>query len=159
VAAGESLKGGKVNAFRVTGLVLFIVAVFAAGWVLRGGGGTDTAVAQQNVRLADFKCYQALGGGNPPNVVDLTTQFGFEDDVQVNEAEVICTVTEKIVVSGPTFREPPQAEHLKCYNIPGTRADAPNVTVETETQFGTETFTVGPPKLLCVPSTKEVITP
>jgi hypothetical protein len=148
------MKGGKVKAYRVTSVFLLVAVVFAAGWVLRGGGSSDTAVAEQSVRLADFKCYQALGGGNPPNVVDLTTQFGFEDDVQVNEVEVICTITEKTVVSGPTFPEPRQAEHLKCYNIPGTRANAPGVTVETETQFGTETFTVGPPKLLCVPSTQ-----
>jgi hypothetical protein len=145
---------------RIVGLLIIILIVFVAGWGL--GSKTEAQQPQPfdppDVELADFKCYQVLGGGNPPyRIGQLETQFGIETDVNVNEAELLCTVATKANVVPTPNPTPRNAQHLKCYNIPGTNKDAPGVRVSTTGQFGTEEFEVGPPKLICVPTTKTVL--
>jgi hypothetical protein len=149
---------------RAVGLLIVVIAVFAGGWGLGTHGNGPTAADARDpfnpprVQLADFKCYQILGGGNPPHRIgQLETQFGIEQNVAVNEAELLCTVATKANVVPTPNAVPNNADHLKCYNIPGTNKDAPNVRVHTEGQFGPEDFEVGPPKLICVPTTKTVL--
>jgi hypothetical protein len=123
------------------GLVFLGLAVALAVLVL-GQGGARTAAAPPPE--PHYKCYDIVGS-NPPDVVQLVTQFGVQPDVAVGQATKLCLPAGKN--DAPI---PPGWPDLKCYNITG---HDPDVTVNLETQFGKELgVDVGQALELCVPA-------
>ena len=100
--------------------------------------------------VVNTECYDIVGD-DPPNVVNLETQFGLEENVEVGQATLLCP---------PALMDDEgnlEAPHLKCYDIVGQ--DPPDV-VNLETQFGSEeNVQVGQGRLLCAPALKEVVFP
>ncbi|MBI2912340.1 MAG: hypothetical protein HYY03_00285, partial [Chloroflexi bacterium] len=101
-----------------------------------------------------LKCYAIQNGNDPPQVVNLITQFGVEKNVAVGQARLLCVAAQKQVLlptPGQIGHAPPPV-HWKCYDITGP---APNKIVNLQTQFGIEEqVPVGQPKLLCAPALK-----
>ena len=103
--------------------------------------------------IVHYKCYditpQTLGV-----LVDLRTQFGFEQNVRVTNSKFLCPPVVKTV--------PPRAPegalngpHLKCYDIISTEVPIQVVTLSDQftSQAGVQ---VGLPKELCVPALKAI---
>jgi hypothetical protein len=96
-----------------------------------------------------WECFN-IAGSDPPNVVDLETQFGVELGVAVGQATKLCAPALK---NGEGDLE--AFPHLKCYNITGAPPAVPPVNLTT--QFGIEEgVPVGPPSLLCAPALKQL---
>jgi hypothetical protein len=101
--------------------------------------------------LGDFKCYgvKAEGEMKPPSVT-LVDQFG-KTRVDVLDPAWLCNplLTEK---------QPEKREHLTCYRMEDPRArDFMGTVVDTDNAFGRDRLTVLDSWLLCVPSTKELL--
>jgi len=105
-----------------------------------------------------LKCYNIDGGpAHLPAAVQLTTQFGVQNNVELGNAKLLCAPAIKTVLSPP---EPtpipgplPTVPHYKCYEILSGGNDPG--TVMLQTQFGTESgVDVGLSKYLCVPAIK-----
>jgi hypothetical protein len=109
---------------------------------------------QPSPTAAHYECYDIHGA--PPGVapLELLTQFGLEPGVVVEEPTRLCVPALK------NGQGDLSATHLKCYNIMGPPLDPPKQ-VNLTTQFGVEPNVVvsGPPARLCVPATKEVVSP
>lgn len=98
-----------------------------------------------------LKCYNILGQ-NPPNLVNLETQFGAENYVAVRQASLLCVPAAKTIPPALPGSEPPPTLHYECYDIRGS--DPPDV-VALRTQFGIESgVAVGQATKLCVPALK-----
>jgi hypothetical protein len=98
-----------------------------------------------------LECYNIVGQ-NPPDVVNLETQFGVENYVVVRHASLLCVPAAKTIVPAPPGSEPPPTLHYECYDIRGS--DPPDV-VALRTQFGLESgVAVGQATKLCVPALK-----
>jgi hypothetical protein len=103
-----------------------------------------------------WECYN-ISGSDPTDVVQLKTKFGTEEVVEsgvaVGQATKLCAPALK---NGDGTLDPNVVPHLKCYNITGSPPAVPHVNLTT--QFGVEAnLAVGPPSLLCVPASKEVL--
>ena len=98
-----------------------------------------------------LRCFD-IDGPPPGRFVNLETQFGIEENVEVGPARLLCAPTSKELIEppGPSF---PGAEepHYKCYEITG---DPIGVDVLVETQFGAAGTVVMDPRLLCLPAGK-----
>ncbi|MDO8613598.1 MAG: hypothetical protein Q7R32_12375 [Dehalococcoidia bacterium] len=133
-----------------------------------GNGGTkllteeEAAQARHGVLPAepipprqDYRCYDIVGD-DPPDIVNLETQFGLEKNVAVGQAVFLCP---PVVKNGEGDLPDVQDifPHLKCYQIAG---DNPPDVVKLTTQFGIEPrVPVGMAKLLCAPALKQVLSP
>jgi len=113
---------------------------------LKNGEGTLDAT--------HLKCYEIASSEDPFHLVDLTTQFGLEEDVEVGPARELCVPAAKEVIEpfpappGPLETEP----HYKCYEITGAALGIP---VEVVTQFGIEPVVIlDVPTRLCAPALK-----
>ena len=140
--------------------VIALAALAAA--LARGPGSGDTASAATPTPVpVHYECYQI--NGLPPGVqVNIQTQFGEEQNVEVGPASLLCPPTLKTVVSPtPTPTPTPgtlNAPHLKCYPI--ANGQDPQMVVKLETQFGVEhEVVVGQAQRLCVPAVKDPIAP
>ncbi|HYS04861.1 MAG TPA: IPTL-CTERM sorting domain-containing protein [Candidatus Dormibacteraeota bacterium] len=135
-----------------------------------GGGGPIVKVlteeeaqqAQHGVLPAEmkphYKCFNIVGT-DPPDVVNLQTQFGFTPNVPVGQATLLCPPATKRVCPSCKDEGDLNAPHLKCYDIAGP-APNPPVHVDLTSEFGLEkNVLVGAPQKLCVPALKEVVFP
>jgi len=106
------------------------------------------------VGLDHYQCYtvQVLEGSPPPMPLTLLDQFGAELGVQVLDAQLLCTPTDKLEDQYPIFNP---VDHLKCYGI-ASPPFTPRTTYVTN-QFGYEVLQVIGPDMLCVPSSKTVL--
>jgi hypothetical protein len=100
-----------------------------------------------------LKCYDIVGA-DPDVIVNLETQFGLEEDVEVGEGRLLCMPAVKTPLepqgppSGPLVSSP----HYECFEIVG---DAPGVSVDLRTQFGDEPgVAVNGAQYLCAPALK-----
>jgi hypothetical protein len=111
-------------------------------------------VGAQPATVPHYKCYDITGPA-PGYMVDLQTQFGIEQNVQVGPAIRLCAPALKTylnVTTGDTNQP-----HLKCYQITDP-PPVPTISVNLRTQFGDETnIPVGAPEMLCVPVVKSVV--
>jgi hypothetical protein len=101
-----------------------------------------------------LKCYDILGAGDPEATVDLETQFGIEEDVQVGPGRMMCMPTVKTPLSpepGPPSGPLLPSPHYECFEIIGT---SPGDSVILQTQFRTEEVPVLAPQYLCAPALK-----
>jgi hypothetical protein len=100
-----------------------------------------------------LKCYNIVGH-DPVAVVNLTSQFGIEDNVTVGQALELCVPANKQPVPTPPAAEPPPtAAHYECYDIDGAPLGATLPAVLT--QFGLEEgVVVAEPTRLCAPALK-----
>ncbi|MFQ5874811.1 MAG: hypothetical protein ACE5JL_13595, partial [Dehalococcoidia bacterium] len=100
-----------------------------------------------------FTCYE-LEEVEFEKVVTLEDQFG-KADFEVENGKWLCNPVEKTVENedGTTTTTPIQNPdaHLMCFEVEGPE---PDVEVHTDNQFGPESFEVGQPELLCLPSEK-----
>lgn len=118
----------------------------------------DSLLAKHGVKPAEkkphYKCFKIVGD-DPPDIVQLQTQFGVQTGVQVGPAHYVCPPAIKIV-NGKEFGDL-DIPHLKCFDILGN--DPPQI-VDLKTQFGVEArVPVGQAKLLCVPALKQLVVP
>jgi len=128
---------------------LFLLGLAVALAVLALGQGGARPAAAQPVD-PHYKCYDIVGT-NPPDIVQLETQFGVEPTVAVEGATKLCLPAGK---NGQPI--PPGWPALKCYTIAGQ--DPPNIIARLTTQFGIELHVdVGQATLLCVPATMTVV--
>jgi glutamyl endopeptidase len=109
-----------------------------------------------NEQLAELKCYDIVGW-DPPQTVNLTTQFGGELGVDVGPADLLCVPALKEVgplgePPSPPPGPPPTEPHYVCHQIDG---HTPGTAVDLETQFGEELdVAVGQTTHLCTPALK-----
>jgi len=107
-----------------------------------------------------LKCYGIQPLGAPPvAIVDLDGQFGYEKNVPLGPASMLCTPANKQVISPnptpPPVAPPPASPHYTCYTIGGPLP--PPISISLETQFGLEPNDfVGAPRYLCAPTIKTV---
>jgi hypothetical protein len=121
--------------------------VVALAVLALGQGGASPAAAQPAEPA--YKCYDIVGT-DPPDIVNLVTQFGAEDNVAVGQATKLCLPAG---MNGQPIPGP-EVPHLKCYNIAG---EDPPRAMKLTTRFGVERYVpVGQAKLLCVPATKTI---
>ncbi len=107
-------------------------------------------------QVPHYKCYDISDPSDPgPGVsVDLETQFGIEQNVDVGPAIFLCAPAIKTVEDGVSQPEGSfDVPHLKCYDIAG-QGPLPPPHVFLRTQFGDEEVDVLTPQLLCVPALK-----
>jgi hypothetical protein len=103
-----------------------------------------------------LKCY-TIAGQDPPDRVNLTTQFGVEAGVAVGQASLLCIPAAMTIVPDPPASTPPDPDrHYECFNIVGSD---PTDVVDLETRFGTQIVTeedvaVGQATKLCAPAKK-----
>ena len=100
-----------------------------------------------------LKCYEMIPEGHdPPDVVNLTDQFGVEENVPVGRAIRFCQAVSKwtsgIPDHGPVT---PPSLHYVCYSIPPELAFG---MVTLETQFGQEFVGHLEAESLCAPALK-----
>jgi hypothetical protein len=113
-----------------------------------GQGGAKPAAAQP--LTPHYECYDIVGS-DPPDVVNLQTKFGAENDVAVGQATKLC------LPAGKNSTQIPEVPHLKCYTIDGP---PPAPWTSLTTQFGVQQHVeLGRAKLLCVPAIKTVLLP
>ncbi|HJQ84859.1 MAG TPA: hypothetical protein VKA21_12330 [Candidatus Binatia bacterium] len=153
--------------------------------VLASIGVAAPAVAQFDPAFNHLKCYR-IKGPRIDKVLLAENQFGRERIVKLVPL-FLCAPTKKICCSNtadvpgctpvacpadPTPNQPAAVDHFKCYKI-GVRfcdqlsgaacttlTKAPRTTQAfLQTQFGDETVTVGPAKMLCAPVLKTVLLP
>ena len=104
-----------------------------------------------------YKCYDIDPRTDPPDTVDIQTQFGVETGVAVGDSRYLCPPTLKTLPeAGQEGTE--AAPHIECFDI--ASEDNPGWTVALSTQFtdeeGFETQ-VGPATMLCAPAVKREI--
>lgn len=104
-----------------------------------------------------FQCYSVDKKGSTKlavkPMVKLEDQFGVKEKVEVaDKPDFLCNPVVKN--NEGNFVNP--NNHLACYKIRGTKA---NLDVGISNQFGAQTLRLKDGKLLCVPSTKEVVVP
>ena len=106
------------------------------------------------VGLDHFKCYsvEVLEGPASPPPVTLVDQWGTEYGVQVLGAQLLCTPADKLQDPYPIFNP---NEHLECYKILSPPFEPRTTYVNN--QFGPETLQVIAPDMLCLPSSKTVV--
>jgi hypothetical protein len=83
-------------------------------------------------------------------VVNLEDQFGSKNNVEVDNLPAFLFVP--VSKDGEPVLNP--GAHLACYKIKGAKA---NMNVNIANQFGEQALKLKEGKLLCVPSTKEII--
>lgn len=96
-----------------------------------------------------------LTGYEIERLVIVDNQFGEEQPLTVEEAELLLVPTQKLEVDGePTGLQGPEAlDHFKCFEV--EEGDDVNVTVTLEDQFGVELVVeVEEPELFCIPVDK-----
>jgi len=95
-----------------------------------------------------------IAGDAPGWIVNLTTQFGIQKNVEVGSPISMCMPATKAIDPQEPQLPPPLVPHYECYAITGN-APTPTVTVAIQTQFGThQGVVVGPPTRLCLPALK-----
>ena len=98
-------------------------------------------------------CYKVKENSKLPNeVVTLEDQFGFQDDVRVKKATLLCAPADK---NGEGIAN--ANVHMTCYDIKSKQN--PKLDVLVSHQFGEQGLEVKKAKLLCLPSSKEVLGP
>lgn len=108
-----------------------------------------------------FKCYWIDEGPYVGAYVNLHTQFGDEWNIQVGQASLLCTEAAKEVLE-PEYQPPgPIGDlHYMCYTIYDHVSGVPEVSVDLETQFGSETgvslIDPGYYYYLCAPALKSL---
>ena len=125
-------------------------------WVLRNGeyllvpAIKDFETSNGGITLDQhWKCYSA-DGPDPPDVVNLSDQFGGLMNVAVGAPRHFCTPVQKNVEAPPTFPD----IHLACYTIPGANSFGQhNVNDQFFTGIG-QNVNVLIPGELCLPSLK-----
>jgi hypothetical protein len=104
----------------------------------------------QSVSLDHYKCY-AASGDNVATPVSLVDQFRTQPLVSVTIPFAFCNPVEKdgeLIVN--------TVDHLTCYlTLPPGSVSVGLISIEN--QFHSATLEVGPPFVLCAPSTKEII--
>lgn len=118
----------------------------------------DGEYAGGGAAATHLKCYEIVGMPDADATVNLTTQFGTETDIDVGMARRLCIPTLKEVVSPDPAPPPPPPvplePHYVCYDIVGD-APPPGLTIDLETQFGTEAdVELASSGLLCAPALK-----
>jgi hypothetical protein len=136
----------RVVRFRPRALVLLGMAVALAVLVFPDGGARPAAAQPLEPH---YKCYSPTVPGTPLGVtVDLETQFGVQDDVEVGAALELCTPALK---NGEGNLE--DWPELRCYDI--VAGHDPPDQVHLTTQFGEErNVAVGQAERVCVPALK-----
>ncbi len=107
--------------------------------------------------LDDYKCYKVKDLKTPRFV---KTTVSLADQFAINDGDFL--VTKPFLICNPTAPpgENPQSEldHLVCYKTRGPKLDREaRPSVQIVDQLGTLDLEVQKPKLLCVPSAKEVL--
>jgi hypothetical protein len=106
----------------------------------------------QSVFLDHYKCYAASGDNVAPPV-SLVDQFQSQPFVSVTVPFAFCNPVEK---DGEPIVN--TVDHLTCYlTLPAGSVSVGPVPIRN--QFHSATLDVGPPFILCAPSTKEIIAP
>jgi hypothetical protein len=90
-----------------------------------------------------------------PGLLNLEDQFHQENNVSVGKAQYVCNPAEK-VHNAETFPIQNPDDHLACYKID---EDPFAVTIDEDQQFGTDALSITNAKMLCLPSTKELLPP
>ena len=131
------------------------------GWIVAAAlvAVAAPARAQFDPAFNHLLCYgihELPGESFTPVVVDVETQLGVEQDVNVMRPAILCAPARK--TGGGVDPFPPTAvPHFTCYR---PKKDAPrNVEVELTDQFGTGTYRITSRRLLCAPSMKELGSP
>ena len=103
-----------------------------------------------------LECFSIWPSDDPSYVVNLNTQFGYEEGVEVGQAQLLCVPAVKTPInppgppSGPLVSSP----HYKCYSITGDILGFPvNVTDQFNEPSG-EDVILGQAQLLCAPAIK-----
>jgi len=133
--------------FAVIGFIALSATVAHAGGG-QGGGGFG---------LQGFQCY-FIDGAHQTRVVNLTDQFGAQQNVQVGDGQLLCTPVTVTVVQGPelnTFLPGDIPDHLKCYNMRPTNPLTPPAIVKAVDQLGVEILTVQIPRFVCTIAVKK----
>ncbi|UCH87610.1 MAG: hypothetical protein JSU97_04300, partial [Dehalococcoidia bacterium] len=99
-----------------------------------------------------LKCYDIVGGHDPPDLVNLTTQFGTHAGAEVGPAVGLCIPAAKAISPDLPIEPPGMSPHYVVYELPPIQ-ETP-ATVDVETQFGTETNYPFYPQLLLAPALK-----
>jgi hypothetical protein len=117
----------------------------------------DGAPAGGSLTNPHLKSYLISGGHDPDELVNLTSQFGSWEHVEVENAVALWVPTLKEVVSPDPVEPPPgpvpSEPHYVCYNITVTDIP-PGLDLELETQFGREPWELGAGWQLCAPALK-----
>ncbi len=102
-----------------------------------------------------LKCYD-IYGTDPDVVVNLETQFGVEENVEVGPARKLCLAAAKEVIFPIQVPPGPLADlYYECFDISATGHD-PSAVVSVEDQFGFRpSVDVGLAELLCAPALLE----
>jgi len=104
--------------------------------------------------LDHFACYKVSENTKLPNeIVTLEDQFGFQDNVKVEKAKMLCVPVSK------NGEEIINAKiHLTCYDTK-SKQKSPKLDVLVTHQLGEQELAVKKPDLLCLPSLKTVLGP
>ena len=106
-------------------------------------------------RLDHFWCYP-ISGASLQRPVSLSDQFQSED-VVVDKPELFCNPVAK-TIGNNTTRIQNAAAHLTCYNIRLPQSTTARQ-IPIKDQFESDTFTLTNTQLLCLPSTKTLVSP
>ena len=97
-------------------------------------------------------------GESPVKIVNLTTQFGIQKNVEVGAPISMCMPATKAIYPEQPQQPPPLVPHYECYNIHGPSPIPPGLMVSLKNQFvtlpGGLPVEVGPPTRLCLPALK-----
>jgi hypothetical protein len=118
-------------------------------------GACSLAFSGVPLTLDHFKCYDAKTTPGTPKFQPLNVflEDQFEDkDTRVLKPDTLCNPVDK---NGGGIIDP--TAHLKCYDIKDVSGQTPfdGRDVIVVDQFGTEELTLGKPRTLCVPATKD----
>jgi hypothetical protein len=127
------------------------VAVLAVALLVAIGSWEVYQGAEALAQDIHYKCYKIVPSGQPlpPHIVDLTDQFGTQNDVVVTASEYLCAPALKNGAGVPITEFP----HLKCYVISRDARPLRQPAMLTD-QFGDEDVLIMEPLFFCQEVTK-----
>ncbi len=114
----------------------------------KGIGGTPIPLVDP---LDHFKCYRVSGAKFRQAGIGVETQFG-QLTVDIKKPLHLCAPANK---NGENPGADAHPDHYLCYQVRGPRP-VTQPTINTDNQFGPDSFTFFGPRELCVPSTKQL---